>query len=286
MDPICPYLGLFDDPKSRKLFPTSSNACHQAQPPRPLTFQQQHQVCLTLDHRECDGFNNGWEAGFPPHLHHREAPQSGRIIRRFLSILGGAVLGFTLILVLGQMFRSLSPSAVATLEGGFQVPDPTRTPTIATRNPDLLLPVSSVSTPTPTLTQTPTVTPTLTPGPALLTPFGSADHTFVVYQIQQGDALSMIAERFDTAIDTIRDLNRIISELPTLWADEILVICVGCRSDHGLPPFTAIYLEEHTTLSALADRCTACDPEDLRRWNGLGARDLVLAPRWVILPAE
>lgn len=67
-------------------------------------------------------------------------------------------------------------------------PQPSATPTvIPTRTP--------TATPTSTPTQTPTSTPTPTPVPPL------------VHQVQEGEALSVIAENYNTTIDAILALN-------------------------------------------------------------------------------
>ena len=194
----------------------------------------------------------------------------------FLAVLLVAGLLTAILLGLG----SLSPAGIATLEGGFELVELTPTPTPSPTQELAVLGAQEDD--LPEATPTPDWTPT--PGPALMTPFGSQDLTLAVYQVQEGDTLSLIAQRYDTSVDVIRQLN--VRELPILWIGELFVLCVGCQQNPGLPALRPVFLEADTTLDQLAADCSTCSLDDLRRWNGLGDEDLIPAGRWIVLRFE
>lgn len=104
--------------------------------------------------------------------------------------------------------------AVLTGCGGQVVTRPTATPLPTATLPATISPPTIVPTATPdTYTPPPTATPTVTPTP-------------VIYRIQAGENLNIIAARFDVPHDLLRDINGIEDER-ALQVGQLLLIPVG-----------------------------------------------------------
>lgn len=291
-DFICPYLGLIDDPDTSTYFPNNCNACQRADPPKMVAIQHQREFCLEHKHTDCEGFTSGWQQGFPRKLQNKHCQKHTGLLRSAQgkpSLVKIIAIILLLIAVIAGVFFTLAnlqpppPQAEVALEdiaatetqlAAAALHTPTATPTMTVTHTPTLVPTS---------TPTPTLTPTHTPGPALLTPFGGPGLELLIYEVVEGDILSLIADRYDTTVTVINALN--VRMAPTLWAEDLLVICVGCTQPPDLPPLTPLYLEEGISIEALSAEYDV-PAEDLRLWNGLGTADWIAGERWVVVPME
>jgi hypothetical protein len=282
MEPMCPYVGIIDDPKTSTVFPDNCNACHRADPPRAVVLDHQRIFCLTERHTECEGYINGWENGFPRSLRNKNCRSDQGILQSKSAKFWGILLAVLVLLVLLGVFvvypnldqiAILSPQtetpveviqASATEQVIANTPTPTTTPTVE-----------------PTQTPTPTHTPTATAGPALMTPFGSPELQLLVYEVTEGDSLAYIANIYNTTTDILMALNR--RESLSVFVGERMVVCVDCTQMPDLPPLQPLFLEEDTHLQDLAEDCD-CSTAELRRWNDLGDGDWIRGGRWVVVP--
>jgi hypothetical protein len=55
--PVCPYLGLTDDPASHFTFPSSSQRCHASRGPSSIDADKQARDCLTAQHVSCSRYH-------------------------------------------------------------------------------------------------------------------------------------------------------------------------------------------------------------------------------------
>jgi hypothetical protein len=149
--------------------------------------------------------------------------------------------------------------------------------------PTFTLSPTMTSTSTQTNTPTPAGTATFTPGPALNTPFGSEDFKFIVHEVQPGESLTMLAQRFDTTVDVLWVINGLGER--TLWVGDFLVICVGCQTINDLPKLTPVYLEERGRVEDIAQAYNTSE-EQFREWNGLGDSEIVEGERWIVVESE
>lgn len=98
--------------------------------------------------------------------------------------------------------------------GGQMVTRPTTTPLPSETPTATIAPPTIIPTPTPdTYTPPPTATPTVSPEP-------------IIYRVQQGENLNIIANRFDVPHDLLRDVNGIEDER-ALQVGQQLLIPVG-----------------------------------------------------------
>ena len=80
----CPYLGLIDDPTTLKDYPSEDNACHRVKKPVRILLEYQNSHCLCDTYRECPGYIDGWEDGFPVELRAGFDPSKLNLSHKFL----------------------------------------------------------------------------------------------------------------------------------------------------------------------------------------------------------
>jgi hypothetical protein len=295
MDTICPFLGLFDDPKTSTIYPNNCNACYRADPAKLVAIHHQRDVCLTEKHNFCEGFTTGWQSGFPPSL------RNNRYRRRlgFLSKLAGKLSAawtvgiglLAIVVVLGAYLSitNLGLPSIPTPPMLISTEDITVTETHialgARLTPSETPTKTATSTPTAVSTNTPTpdFTPTQTPGPDIKTPFGSQDFQLLIHEVQDQESITSIANQYNTTVDVLWLLNGLAFQ--TIQVGDPVVVCVGCTDTHGLPPLQAVYLTAGITLSELANQYNAAFNQ-LREWNDLGESDWIEGERWVVVPFE
>jgi len=284
---ICPYLGLFNDPKTTTMYPTSDNACHRVNPPAPIVLQYQRSCCLRPSHVDCPGYQEGWKDGFPKRLRSQKPVRENSFLPSWTLFLGLGVI--IVILVIGAVFQITGSDngSKATIEGGLM-------PLTATENsapnatPTSIITFTPTETvkPSPTMTPTPTDIPTQTSGPGLTTPFGQSDLTFAVHEVLPGETMSIIAKKYNTDPQVLESINQLSPpERTSLWVGDRLVVCVDCDSDNELPKLQALFLDSRVSLVDLAETYNTAI-EELIRWNDLGEGDYIEVPRWIIVRAD
>lgn len=286
---LCPFLGFVDDPGTCTLYPDGRNACQRAQPPQRVAMPQQNHYCLRAAHLNCPGFRESWPKGLPPEWRPLTEVRKRKSYRWIgLSVAIIALLGLVIALfsLAGNPFAAASEESVAavlfTTTPQFALETPTTTTTTTTtptvtRTATVTLTATVEASVTATLV--PSATWTVTPGPALGTPFTAGDFSLLVYEVERGDSLILIADLYGTTVDVLQTINT--RETPSLWPGDILVVCVNCLSSAGLPRLQARYLIAGMPVADLAVECN-CSVDDLRRWNDLGEGDWVAGERWVI----
>lgn len=217
-DPTCPYLGLTDDPETHFAFPSTAQRCHASARPASIDHGKQARDCLTAQHVDCSRYR-------PPAItpapggrlrgavaassvervrsvrdEGQVAPPAGRLRRArkivVLTLIVGAVVIGTLIGsslgTLSGVRPSASPSPGA---GGAPVIVDPGTPSVApSRTPPSATPAASrAATPAPATT--------------LATPTAAASPQ--VYEVQRGDTLLGIADRFGLAVHDLTRANDI-----------------------------------------------------------------------------
>lgn len=282
MEPMCPYVGMIDDPKTSTVFPDNCNACHRADPPRAVVLEHQRIYCLTDRHTECEGYINGWENGFPRSLRNKNCRSHKGTLRRKPALVWAialAVLGLLVLLGVFVVYPNLDQIAIFSS----QTETPVEVIQASATDQDIASTPTSTNTPTvePTQTPPPTPTPTPTAGPAMKTPFGSPQLQLLVYEVAEGDSLAYIANIYNTTTDILMALNG--RESLSIRIGEIIVVCVDCTDMPDLPPLQALFLREDTRLEDLAEDCD-CSTAELRRWNDLGEGDWIRGGRWVVVP--
>jgi LysM repeat protein len=287
----CPYLGLSDDPNTHTLYPSHANMCYAAKPPQPVSLNYQRECCLTESHVNCEGYVHGWDKNFPPELQskgqqkHKSPPKkTWAFILGFLLV--GIIVGILFIipqLTSGTFLSFASNKTLVSNQQSTLGASGQETIVVMDSTPTFTLSPTMTSTSTPTNTPTPAGTATFTPGPALDTPFGSEDFKFIVHEVQPGESLTMLAQRFDTTVDVLWVINGLGER--TLWVGDFLVICVGCQITDDLPKLTPVYLEERGRVEDIAQAYNTSE-EQFRAWNGLGDSEIVEGERWIVVESE
>lgn len=238
MDRICPLLGLQGEARSVIDGVDGGHRCHAEVPATALDRQQQARVCLTDAHERCERFLGyvGRHDGVRPG---RSGIGGGLVTTRMIlapepawrGIAGkarqarsgpiAAIGAAAAILGVGGVALAtgvLDPEAGVT-ESPLAASTPSTTPTVRTGPTPSPTPTAA---PTPVPTPAPTPTPVATPPPTpeATAPPPPAQRT---YTVQQGDTLSLIAQRFGTTAAAIQNANG-IQDPNQIFIGQVLVI--------------------------------------------------------------
>ena len=234
MDRICPLLGLQGEARSVIDGVDGGHRCHAEVPPTALDRQQQARVCLTDAHERCERFLGyvGRHDGVRPG---RSSIGGGLVMTRMILAPEPAWRGIAgkarqarsgPLAAIGAAAALLGVGGVA-LATGLLDPAGATPPPLAESTPS---PTPSVR-PSPTASPTPTAAPTPVPTPAP-TEVATAPPTpeptapppqQQTYTVQQGDTLSLIAQRFGTTAAAIQAANG-IQNPNEIFIGQVLVI--------------------------------------------------------------
>lgn len=287
----CPYLGLSDDSSTHTLYPSCSNACYAAKPPQPVSLNYQQECCLTESHVNCEGYIHGWDKNFPPELRseHQQKHKSSKS-KTWAFILGFLLVGILVVILFiipqltsGTFLSFVSNKTSVSSQQSILGASGQETIVVIDNTPTFTLSPTITATNTPTNTPTPAGTATFTLGPALNTPFGSGDFKFIVHEVQSGESLTLLAQRFDTTVDVLWLINGLGER--TLWVGDFMVICVGCQTTNDLPKLTPVYLEGSGMVEDIA-QAYGTNEEQFREWNGLGDSEIVEGDRWIVVSSD
>jgi LysM repeat protein len=241
MDRICPYLALAADRRTAVEGYDPEHRCHARHPAEPVDHAWQSTFCLTPDYRRCDRFlaaEATWaahEPRLPPAAPDAVIASTRLVVRpepgwRTLRAATDARLAPARLVAAGAAAvggAALVVGAAGVLLGVTDRPDlqarATTTPeaevTPQATAPQLFLAPGATPAITPTATPqpTPSVGPTRRPGPER-TPRPEVR----TYTVVEGDTLTLIAERFGTTVDAIRQANGIGGDVINIG--QVLVI--------------------------------------------------------------
>ncbi len=236
--PVCPYLGLTDDPQTHFAFPSSAQRCHASRRPAAIEGAKQARDCLTEAHVACSRYHPpvaragaatagaatagaatvslaALQASAP---HRPGARPSGRrsvntiviVILAVAAAIAGIAIGWRLAGTLntGAVVSGGSPAAGASAAPASASTAPPSPAPSLTPSPSPSLPPSP--TPTPTLLRSPSRPPSATP--ALLT-----------HQIKRGETLTIIAARYGVTVAALQKANG-ITDPNLIFVGQILVI--------------------------------------------------------------
>ena len=173
---------------------------------------------------------------------------------------------------------------VQSLDAAAPEPTPTLTATstsTATSTPTPTATATATATLTPTSTSTPTATPTPTP---------TATSTPVLYEVRAGDTLGSIAERFDTTIAALAQLNGVLNP-SRIDPGQILQIPTASPADPGElesqtpadPESITYIIRSGDTLYRVAERFGITVAE-LASANGIAEDDLIYPGQVLVIP--
>jgi LysM domain len=227
--PVCPYLGLADDPASHFAFPSSAQRCHAARASSHIEADKQARDCLTSNHLTCSRYH-------PPALPvlHGLGPivaavagsapghsaRSRRSVRHVMTLALIACLavaaGVTGLMIGSRLAEGISaghggagasPATVASAVPASATPFPTPSPT----------PI-----PTPTPTASPTIAPSLRPSTS---PTRTPAPTPVTHRVVTGETLSGIAAQYGVTLAALEKANGITNP-GLIKVGQVLVIPV------------------------------------------------------------
>ena len=244
VDRVCPLLGLHGDARSAIDGVDGAHRCFAEAIPIALDRNQQARVCLSDAHQRCDRYlaHVSRHGGIHPG---RTSLAGGLVATRMvlapepawrgmagrarqarsgpLAAIGAAaaVLGIGgVALATGVLDPGSGPPGdlLATSPGASPTATPTARPTpTPTPSPTLSPSPTPVPTPVPEPTAAPTAAPT--PPPTVAAP----PPTQRTYTVQQGDTLSLIAQRFGTTVQAIQAANG-ITDPNQIIVGQVLVI--------------------------------------------------------------
>ncbi|MHB8958904.1 MAG: LysM peptidoglycan-binding domain-containing protein [Candidatus Limnocylindrales bacterium] len=230
--PVCPYLGLVDDPDSHFAYPSSAQRCHASGRPAAVESAKQARDCLTEAHVACSRYRPPVAsvgaatvslAALKASAPHRPGGRpSGRrsvntiviVILAVVAALGGIAIGWRLAGTLntGAVVSGRSPAAGASAAPG--------SPTAA---PPSSAPTFTPS-PSPSMAPSPTPAPTSSPAPTRAPSRSpSATQALITHQIKRGETLTIIAAEYGVTVAALQKANGITN--PSLIVTgQILVI--------------------------------------------------------------
>lgn len=175
---VCPYLGLFDDPRSRFTFATPGHRCHAKANPAPIEPEYQRRFCLSTRYPACERFLSA-----KPAVSQGSAPVLVSRLRLTAALLTALAILLTAVLVAIRTGAIGGSPADGGAPGGVASPSAAATPA--------LTPAASLS---PTVSPAPTDTPAPTP---------------IIHVVAPGETLSSIAVLYGVTVQAIQDANKI-----------------------------------------------------------------------------
>jgi len=288
----CPYLGLFDDPKTFSAYPSEWNVCHHVTPISTPTFGQQQNFCLSAAYSNCPIFNA------PPGqkmLKDIQSPKSGLSIikkKRLRTLIISAVL---LLVILGIVISNLitgdkigfisqdmnTPNKINT--GISQVTSQTSQKTTPQENTIEKF-TQTQTEPSPTLTIQLTLTPTYEkPVLALDTPIGD-ENQFIIHRVAEGESLQIFANLYNTSVEAIRNVNYDL--IAPLWIDWLVVIPMNTTDVTGIPTFEPYQVEsDQISISELSELLST-SIADIIKYNNLNTEHFLVQGDWLLIPKE
>jgi LysM repeat protein len=244
VDRICPFLALSDDHRTAIDGYDPDHACHARRPPEPLDRARQTELCLVEAHRKCEYYvaylsehATVAAAAFPMPASDTNVARTRLVFEpdaRRLRTAPRAAFGTSpgRWLIAGGIAAIGVAAAATAAAGGFNglvgMPGPSASPAQASVNPTT---TTASPTPVPTAEPTPAPTPAPTQAPATSAPTTSpkpqgtpaATPEPRTYVVQEGDTLSLIANRFGTSVSALQAANG-IDDPDEIRPGQVLVI--------------------------------------------------------------
>ena len=232
VDRICPFLALSVDHRTAVDGFDPDHFCHAIDPAEVVERQRQAEQCLVDAHRQCDRYvaflatRAAAAASVPapagdaqlartrmvvePDVRRRAAGSPmplGMSPRRWVVAGGVALVGVAVAATAAGGFNGFGPRPLAQ---GQATPTPTQRPTLLPTPGETLEPTAP-PTPQPTAepTKRPRSSPTAAPQPQ-------------TYVVKEGDTLSLLATRWGTSVDAIKQANGLGSDV--INVGQVLVI--------------------------------------------------------------
>lgn len=303
----CPYLGIHSDKKTRYSYASRNNTCHLVQKKEPVCREHQLDYCITSAYRNCPVFKGKYKRALPDEI--RLEVDSKPINMQTLLF---GIVAVILILIVLVLFGGWAPlesllsfnnppaTSTATLLGKEEQigmignasleKSLTPTPTViqvegasVTLTPEIDPTKSPTESPSATTSLLPTFTTTSSPspGPLLETPFGSGN-VYLIHQVNSGENLTQLAERYQTDIEVIRKINQIDREF-VLRVDQFIVLMPGVTDSVLVEAMQSRFVEEVTPLAEIAAEFSVSE-EVVRSYNDLGEGNIIPGGRWLVLP--
>lgn len=301
----CPFLGLLDDASTQMSFPSEVNCCHHARPVEAVRLEHQRRYCLTSRHSRCDLFNLEKAYRLPRELRVPTTKKKRKMLGRYLLwiLLTIVIIVIVVLYAQGYIFKwpgwppafFMKDNTNETPTTQMELPDPTNGEKASSSASQMLEPTPSLTAPVSHRTDTPAgdlintevVEPTLDPALTLLLQPEKdiqirSDPAFVIHKVHKQENITLYAQYYDTTAEAILHVNADL-QVP-LWADNIIIIPVGCCDVFDLPAFQA-YMNDSgvKSLEEIAAQW-GVDLEDLSRYNGISENEIVEVGDWLIIP--
>lgn len=237
VDRICPFLALSDDHRTAIDGYDPDHACHARRPPEPLDRARQAELCLVEAHRKCEYYvaylsEHAAAAAASPMPASDTSVARTRLVfeqdARRIRPSGPAAFGTSprRWLIAGGIAAVGVAAAATAAGGGFNglvgMAGPSESAGPASSNPTVTPAPTQVPTsePTPAPTASSTPTPSSSPTPQSTAATTPEPRTDVV---QEGDTLSLIANRFGSSVSAIQAANG-IDDPDEIRPGQVLVI--------------------------------------------------------------
>jgi hypothetical protein len=280
--PMCPDLGMRDDPGTSFRYPTLANYCRHCRPCAIPLLEHQENYCIQAAYQDCPVFRQPAGRALPSHFKARVSSLNTPARRLVIVVLALLLLQFAGWKVLRS--EAASPSE--------------QLPAFASH----IIPVSGSETRVPAATapEGPAMTPGLPVGTpfqpdalqqaafhsqahVLEIPFQAGGYHFLMHRVHAGESLAVLEVTYVTTSEVIRALNDPLA-LP-ITADRVILIAPGLQVvDPGLPAFELYEVtDEGFGIGELARKLDA-DAALLKEYNDCAGACRFAAGDWVIVP--
>jgi len=287
IEQTCEYLGTIPDPLVCYNFPHPQNHCYRVKKPAQVNLNYQENICLSCKYDQCAIYQQENLRHLPDKI--ARGRQEGRSYKfLFFRIAAmGLILAAAMIAV--RIIRTAEVNNPQSLvsptmqEFDTLIPTDSTEPSITPEEMDVSM---IIPTQTPPVKQkvTPEAEIEITPtgGPGFSTPFGFSQK-YVIHEVQSGESLSLISDKYNTTIDSIVEINSLQAGNP-IWINQIIVVKPGATTIES-EKLEAIYIEEDTPLVRIAEDY-AISIEKLKDMNALGGHEIIPAGRWLVVPQK
>ena len=278
--PICPHLGMKNDPGTSFRYPTLGNYCFHCKSASVPRVEHQEAYCFGA-YQDCPAYGQPAERTLPLRFRARIYPHRSRPRLNF------AVLAMVVPLLAFLGWKTLRSEAASLPEPSTYIIPVSGSETLTAVNTPSPPPSKTLIPPTPTHAQPDALQQAAlqSRGHILEIPFTVGEYSFLIHRVRAGESFSVLEVTYVTQSRVILALNHSLAA--PLQANSVIVIVPGLQSvDAELPAFEPYQIsDEEITVAELAETLEV-DAARLGYYNNCTRSSPLAAGEWVIVPQE